>query len=135
MKEFFKKLKELREKSPYTQQQMADKLGISIKGYQNYEVKTIPPHKKLLKLNKILNFDFSKILYQENVPNTNTEKTLKEYPENDTYSMLEEDGEPIKNTYKEKYLTALEEIRELQKKLLKKNEGNGDDTNNLKRAK
>lgn len=46
------------------------------------------------------------------------------------------DSESIVSDYKEKYLTALEEIRELQKQLLKKNKvENGDKPNNLKRAK
>lgn len=69
MNKFFKKLKELREASPFTQQQIADKLGISIKQYQNYEVKTIPPHDKLMKLNQILQYDLSKLIYEEKVPN------------------------------------------------------------------
>lgn len=65
---FFETIKKLREASPYTQQQMANKLNISIKQYQNYESKTIPPHDKLHKLNEIFNYDLSKIIYQENVP-------------------------------------------------------------------
>lgn len=45
------------------------------------------------------------------------------------------DTESIVSDYKEKYLTALEEIRELQKQLLKKkNEENGDKPIRLKRA-
>ena len=122
MQDFFKKLKELREKSPFTQQQIADKLGISIKQYQNYEVKTIPPHEKLLKLNEIFKCDLSKIIYQEKVGGTSNEE-----------------DEKIQNKYleyKEKYMTALEEIRELQKKLLgEKGDLNADKPSSLKRAK
>jgi len=79
MNDFFKKLKELRNEFNYTQQQMADKLGISLTQYQNYEVKTIPPHEKILKLNNILDFDFSRIIYKENVGN-NWEIAEDEHP-------------------------------------------------------
>jgi transcriptional regulator with XRE-family HTH domain len=107
MENFFKKLKETRELTSFTQQQMADKLGISIKQYQNYEKKTIPPHERLQKLNEILKYDFSKLLYEEKVP--------KNY-------QTQEETVTMVSDYKEKYLTALEEIRELQKQLLGKNE-------------
>jgi hypothetical protein len=41
----------------------------------------------------------------------------------------------LASDYKEKYLTALEEIRELQKKLLDKKDNGGHNTNSLKKAK
>lgn len=114
---FFKKLKELREKSPYTQQQIADKLGISIKQYQNYEKKVIPPHDKLIELIKILKYDFSVIIYQGKIPKS-------DYSVEETTSLFEE--------YREKYLTALEEIRELNKRLQHKEVNN---ITSLKKAK
>jgi len=130
MEEFFKKLKEIRRDSDHTQQEIADELGISLKQYQNYEKKTIPPHDKLVKLNEILNFDFSKVLYQEKVPKeTKEKKELVEYTPYDGSNNIVSD-------YKEKYLTALEEIRELQKELLQEKSKNKNTSHQpLKRAK
>lgn len=68
MDRFFEELKKKRAEKNITQQEIADRLDISIKQYQNYEYKTIPPHEKLLKLNEIFDYDFSKIIYQEKVP-------------------------------------------------------------------
>ena len=65
---FFETLKKLREKSGKTQQQVAELLDISIKQYQNYEYKTIPPHDKVMKLSDIFNTDLSRSIYQEKVP-------------------------------------------------------------------
>lgn len=48
---FSERLKELRQKSPVTQKQIADELGITVSAYQYYEAgKTEPPLSKLIKL-------------------------------------------------------------------------------------
>lgn len=69
---FYDLLKQTREESGLTQQYLAEKLGISLSAYQYYEYKTIPPHDKLVKLNKLLKCDLSRAIYQEEVGTKDT---------------------------------------------------------------
>jgi transcriptional regulator with XRE-family HTH domain len=65
--DFYRILKNKRNEFGFSQTYMADRLGISMKQYQNYEKNTIPPHDKLKMLNEILNYSFHKIIYEEKV--------------------------------------------------------------------
>lgn len=125
MVQFFIKLKEKRKEKNLTQQQMADKLGISLKQYQNYEVKTIPPYEKLLKLNEICDFNFSKILYEQKIP--------KEYELEDTVNIV---SDPLVEYLTKQLERKEEKINELYKKLgaMEKEKDESEDTK-LKRAK
>lgn len=74
---FFAELKKIRKEKKLTQQNMADRLGISDTQYQNYETDTIPPHDKLILINEILDTDLSRLIYQTKVGVTDGE-LLKE---------------------------------------------------------
>lgn len=113
MESFFKKLKELRESSTFTQKQMADKLAISITQYQKYEDKTLPPHEKILKLNSIFDYDLSRHIYQQIVCNERNGFLIEEPP-------VEYATNPkIENEYLKKRVDDLERIVSLQEDLLK----------------
>ena len=57
-------LREQRIKKNYTQQDVADMLGISRRQYINYELHdSMPPHRQLKKLNNLYQCDFSKLIY------------------------------------------------------------------------
>jgi predicted transcriptional regulator len=57
------KLKELRLQKGYTQTDLANKLKVNLRIIQRYERDMWPPHDKLLKLNKIFKYDFSRHIY------------------------------------------------------------------------
>jgi transcriptional regulator with XRE-family HTH domain len=63
---FQKILQQKRRDKKLTQAELSRRLGISIKQYQNYEYKenSIPPLEKLKKLTEILDFDFTKLVYE-----------------------------------------------------------------------
>lgn len=113
MESFFKKLKELRELSSFTQRQMAEKLGISTTQYQKYEDGTLPPHEKVLKLNSIFDYDLSRHIYQLKVGSEQKYLVLEEPPAEYVAN------HKIENEYLKKRVDDLERIVSLQEDLLK----------------
>ena len=66
---FRKRLREARINAKFTQQKMADLLGISLNGYQKYEQgKTKPPLDTLVMLSRILHVTTDYLLCNDNPP-------------------------------------------------------------------
>lgn len=98
MDSFFVTLKEKR-KEKFTQEAFAKALNISDTQVQNYEKDTYPPHEKLLEINRLLGYDFSRHIYQEKFGN---EVEPIEHLLEDLQSLVEKyktsSGEPQKTT-------------------------------------
>lgn len=122
---FFKTLKKSREESPHTQQQMADKLGITIKQYQKYQSKTLPPHEKLFKINELLKTDLSRCIYQQNIPYKMSEAEEKRKPDKDN----EVEYLKLRVNDLENHIKDLQEDNSVFRKLLEK-----EDTPQMKSA-
>ena len=62
-----KELRKRRHQRNYTQSDVAALLGISLRQYMYYEKDHWPPHKQLLKLNTLFQYDFSRHIYDNRI--------------------------------------------------------------------
>lgn len=58
-----KELRKRRNERGYTQKDVANLIGVSLRMYLYYEGKVWPPHDQLLKLNLLFQYDFSIHIY------------------------------------------------------------------------
>jgi transcriptional regulator with XRE-family HTH domain len=104
------KIKHFRELNRISQQEIADLINVSQKTYSNYEsCKTAPSTIHLIKLSKILNFDFLKYLKEkEGYINLEDDKESKSFSEKIkdnllvNYEIILRDKEEIISLLKEK---------------------------------